>query len=74
MSSRHAVTPRARLSLASSRSLRRRLGAPVEREGRNGEARWVTLDRLLGELAMLRGVVAGWSAEAAQTRRHAGAK
>ena len=51
-------------------------GEFVQREGRNGEARWATLDRLLGELAQLRAIVAGWSAEAGRMRaaKHAGAK
>ena len=34
-------------------------GEFVEREGRNGEPRWATLDRLLAELAQLRAIVAG---------------
>ena len=33
-------------------------GQFVEREGNNGEPRWATLDRLLGELAQLRAVIA----------------
>jgi hypothetical protein len=44
-------------------------GQFVEREGRNGEPRWMTLDRLLGELAQLRAIVAGWSVEIGQARR-----
>lgn len=53
-------------------------GAFVEREGRNGEPRRQTLNRLLGELAQLRAVVAGWSAEVKragpQAAERAGAK
>lgn len=49
-------------------------GEFVQREGRNGEPRWMTLDRLLRELATLRAVVAGWSAETGRTRRHAAAE
>ncbi len=49
-------------------------GEFAARKGRNGEPRWATMDRLLGELATLRTVVAGWSAEAARIWRHAGAK
>lgn len=43
-------------------------GAFVEQEGANGEARWQTLDRLFAELAQLRAIVAGWSAEAGRRR------
>jgi hypothetical protein len=35
----------------------------VERENRNSEPRWQTVDRLFGELATLRAVVAGLSTE-----------
>ena len=43
-------------------------GLFVQREGRNDEPRWQTLDRLLGELAQLRAIVAGWSAEAGRRK------
>ena len=53
-------------------------GAFVEREGLNGEPRWQTLDRLLGELAQLRAIVAGWRGGASRAAPpavgHAGAE
>jgi hypothetical protein len=43
-------------------------GEFVRGEARNGEPVWRVLDRLLGELAQLRAIVAGWSAETGRTR------
>ena len=42
--------------------------ALIAAEGRPGEPRWAVVDRLLGELAQLRAVVAGLSASRASSR------